>query len=142
MAEVKQRHECLTAWLILMIIANSLTVLIYVIASRKIKSNLPHAPAWTMPTLTVACIANVVFSVALFQWKKWGFFGFVGTSILALVINLTIGLSIGHVLLGLLGVVILYALLQVGEEKKGWTQLEWKIEGCCPNIASPPTTVF
>jgi hypothetical protein len=124
MAEPKQRHGCLTAWLILMIIANSLTALIYLIASGTIKSGLPSAPAWTVPTLAVACIANVVFSVALFQWKKWGFWGFVGTSILALVINLTIGLHISRVLLGVLGVVILYAVLQIGKENRGWIQLE------------------
>jgi len=107
-----------------MIIANSLTALIYVIAGEKIKSNLPNAPGWTVPTLAVACIANIVFAVALFRWKKWGFFGFVGTSILALVINLRVGMHIGQILLGLLGVVILYGVLQIGQEKKGWTQLE------------------
>jgi hypothetical protein len=123
-AEAKQRHGCLTTWLILMIIGNSLTALAYLLASSTIKSNLPNAPAWTVPTLTVASLANVVFSVALFQWKKWGFFGFVGTSVLVFVINLKIRQSIGGVLLGVLGVGMLYAVLQIGNEKKGWTQLE------------------
>jgi mannose/fructose/N-acetylgalactosamine-specific phosphotransferase system component IIC len=124
MAEAKQRHGCLTTWLILMIIGNALTALAYLLASSTIKSNLPNAPAWTVPTLTVASLANVVFSVALFQWKKWGFFGFVGTSVLVFVINLKIRQSIGGVLLGVLGVGMLYAVLQIGNEKKGWTQLE------------------
>jgi len=90
----------------------------------KIKSHLPNAPVWTMPTLVAACIANVVFAVALFQWKKWGFFGFVGSTILVMVIGLTIGKPIGRVLLQVLWVVILYAVLQIGKEKRGWTQLE------------------
>ncbi len=124
MAEAKTRHGCLTAWLVLMIIANSATAVIYLIDSAAIKSNLPIAPAWTLPTLAVASLANVVFAVALFYWKKWAFFGFVGTSIIALVINLTIGQNIAHLLLGVLGVVTLYAVLQIGKEKRGWTQLE------------------
>jgi hypothetical protein len=125
MAETKQRHGCLTAWLVLMIISNSLTALIYLFAGGTIKSNLPNAPAWTLPILALASIANVVFSVALFRWKKWGFFGFVATSILAMIINLKLGMHVGLLLVGLLGVVTLYAVLQIGKDKeKGWTQLE------------------
>jgi len=129
MAEIKQRHGWLTAWLIFMIIANSvamLSLLIAVIPSR-------NAPLWTMLTSTqryltvanfVVASANVVFSVALFQWKKWGFFGFVGTNVFVMAIALTMAKPIGRVLLPVLWVVILYWLLQIGKEKKGWTQLE------------------
>jgi len=107
-----------------MIIANSLTALIYLYASGPIMRNRPNTPAWVAPVLVAVGIANVVFSVALFQWKRWGFFGCVGTSILVLVINLKLGLNIVLILLGLLGIVVLYAVLQIGGEKKGWTQLE------------------
>jgi hypothetical protein len=125
MPEVKQRHGCLTAWLILMIVVNSLAALVYIFASGVIKHGLPNAPAWAFPALAVlGIIANVVFAIALFQWKKWGFLGFVGTSILAFVINLILGLNIVQVLFGLLGVLVLYGVLQIGEDKKGWTQLE------------------
>ena len=123
-AEAKQRHGCLTAWLIGMIIFNSLAALFYLIASAKIKLNLPKAPPWATPTLAVVCITNLVFCVALFQWKKWGFFGLVGTAILTAVINLKVGISISKVLFGMLGVGALYAVLQIGKEKRGWTQLE------------------
>ena len=123
-AETKQRHGCLTAWLIVMIIANSLFALIYLIASTKIRSNLTKAPPWTAAALAVVCIANLIFSVALFQWKKWGFFGHVGTTILIVVINLKAGISISRVLFGMLGVVALYGVLQIGKANKGWPQLE------------------
>jgi hypothetical protein len=100
------------------------TALVYVFASGLVKSTLPNTPAWATPTLAIACIANVVFAVALFQWKKWGFYGFAATTVLALFINLKIGLQAGRVLFGLIGIVILYAVLQIGGAKKGWTQLE------------------
>jgi hypothetical protein len=118
MADEKQRHWCLTAWLILMIIANSIIVLSR-LKAMTIKSNLPNAPhPWTF------AIANVVFLVALFQWKKWGFFGYVGTNILIMASGLTMGWHIGRFLLQVLWLLILYALLQIGKEKRGWTQLE------------------
>lgn len=120
----KQRHGCLTAWLILLIVVNSLVAVVYLFASSMIKANLPNTPAWAIPVLAVACIANVIFAIALFQWKKWGFFGFIGTTILALAINLSLGLSAFQIVPGLLGIVILYAVLQIGNEDKGWPQLE------------------
>jgi|SRR5579862_4311657 len=124
MAEAKQRDGCLTAWLVLMIIGNSVTALLFVLFRERIKSHSPNAPAWIAPALTVASAANVVFAVALFRWKKWGFWGLLGTSILAFVTNLIIGTSVLQTILGLLGIGILYFLLQSGDAKRGWTQLE------------------
>jgi hypothetical protein len=123
MAEVKQRHGCLTTWLVLMIIANSLTALIYLLDKNAIKPNL-HAPAWSRLALAVIGMANLVFSIALLRWKKWGFFGIVGTSILTLFVNLRNGVNPGFAVFGLTGVVMLYTLLQIGKDRKGWTQLE------------------
>jgi hypothetical protein len=117
MAEAKQRYWCLTAWLILMIIAN-LVIVLSVLIAITFKSSLPNYH------LGLFAIANVVFLVALFQWKKWGFFGYVGTNILIMVSGLTTGWHIGRFLLQVLWVLILYALLQIGKEKRGWTQLE------------------
>lgn len=118
----KDRHGCLTAWLILMIVANSLTALSYLVLTLLGRKTV--APAWALVTLAVGCIANVVFAVALFRWKRWGFFGFLVTTILALVINLRIGIKPIFVGIGLFGIVILYAVLQIGGERRGWNQLE------------------
>jgi hypothetical protein len=114
MADAKQRHLCLTAWLILMIIANSMIVLSRLM-TMTIKSSI---------ALSFFAIANVVFLVALFQWKKWGFLGYVGTNLLIMVSGLMRGWHIGRFLLQVLWVLILYAVLQIGKEKRGWTQLE------------------
>jgi xanthosine utilization system XapX-like protein len=122
MATTKGRHGCLTAWLILMIIANAVTALTYVVLILFGRKTV--APAWALLALAVACIANVLFAVALFRWKKWGFFGFLGTTILTLVINLRNGIKPTFASIGLFGIVILYAVLQIGGERKGWNQLE------------------
>lgn len=123
MAEVKQRHGCLTAWLILMLVGNSLAALLY--ASGAIKRGLPNAPAWTFPAFIVICIANIVFSIALFQWRKWGFFGFLGTTILSSVVSLRMGVPIFHVAAGTaVSFLILFGVLGMGGDKNAWAQLE------------------
>lgn len=76
---MKQRRWYLTAWLILMITVNSMAILSLLMAVA-IKTPI-WPPPWTMHTLAqrylaianvIIGIANVVFSVALLRWKKWG----------------------------------------------------------------------
>uniref|UniRef100_UPI00404B332F hypothetical protein n=1 Tax=Fulvivirga sp. TaxID=1931237 RepID=UPI00404B332F len=115
--ESKQRHGCVTAWLIFMIIINSLSVLLYVSSGQTISENLPKPiPQPIMLTLIIASFANLVFAVMLFQWKRWAFWAFAGTSILGLIINLYLELGIGTSLFGLMGVAILYGILQIKKD--------------------------
>ena len=120
----KTRHGCVTAWLVLMIVANSLTAVVNLASEEAIRKTLPDMPSWALPVLASCAALNVVFAIALFAWKKWGFYGFVGTSIVALIVNLRSGVGIIPALFGLLGVVILYAVLQIGGARKAWPQLE------------------
>ena len=113
----KQRHGCVTAWLILMIIANSAIAILYLFASEKITKNLPRDVSTSMIILLgIIGIGNVIFSVLLLQWKKLGFWGFIITSIGALVINMTIGMGIGQSLFGLVGIGILYGILKIKKD--------------------------
>ena len=120
----KQRHGCLTAWLILMIVANSLSALMYIFAKNLIMNAVPSTPGWTFPVYAVLGIVNVICAIALTRWKKWGFYGFVATTIAGLVINILIQVEVRQIVFGLLGIVILFGVLQIGKENKGWPQLE------------------
>ena len=128
MTETKDRHGCLTVWLVLMLIANAVTALSYagliLLRPGAAHAAQPHAPTWARFVLMAGCIANIVFAVALFRWKRWGFLGFVVTAILALTINLSIGIKPAFVMTGASGIIILYGVLQIGGNKKGWAQLE------------------
>jgi hypothetical protein len=124
MENAKNRHGCLTAWLVLMIIANSATALMYLFGSGAIRQSLPNMPGWAFPVLIVMSLFNLVCAIALFQWKKWGFWGFCGSSVVALVVNLSVGPGIGPALGGVVGVLLLYGVLHIGKENKGWPQLE------------------
>ena len=120
----KQRHGCLTAYLILMIIANSLTSLVYLVGGQSLRQQFPQMPTWAIPVLAALGLVNLTCAIALWRWKKWGFFGFIGSSLAAFVINLMVGISIYHALIGVIGFVILFGVLHIGKEKNGWNQLE------------------
>ena len=124
--EIKQRHGCVTAWLVIVIILNSITALLYLFAGDMISENLPGGISNTMMILlAILGISNIVFSVMLFQWKMWGFWGFIITSIIAFAINLNIGLGVGQSILGLLGIAILYGVLQIKKDNiSAWANLE------------------
>lgn len=121
---MKQRHGCLTTWLVLMLITNSATALMYLFGAEAIRRGLPNAPPWIFPVLIVFAVFNVICAVALFKWKKWGFWGFCASSAVALVVNLSAGLGPGVAIFGLIGVALLYWVLNIGNENKGWPQLE------------------
>jgi len=120
----KKRHGCLTAYLVFMLIINSGTALVYLTSSNAIRNNLPNMADWSFAVLIIGSIFNLVCAVALFKWKKWGFWGFTGTSCIGFITNLYIGTPIVSACLGLTGIAILYGVLQIGNDNKGWTQLD------------------
>jgi len=120
----KQRHGCLTAFLVLLAIANSLTAVLYLFWGDWINRSLPSTPGWAFLVLAVFAIVNLICAIALLRWKKWGFFGFIGSSVGTFFVNLVIGINILQALFGFAGIGILYWVLQMGKAKKGWTQLE------------------
>ncbi|MCL0103755.1 hypothetical protein M1O51_04000 [Dehalococcoidia bacterium] len=129
MVQEKQRHGCLTAWLVLLIIGGALsllgTALGYLVDPQLMREAFPDAPGWAFPAMAVLSLLGLVFAIALFTWKKWAFWGYVLSSIAGAIVSVLMGAQVWQSLLGLAGVVVLYAVLQIGgKEKKGWSQLE------------------
>jgi uncharacterized membrane protein (DUF2068 family) len=114
-----KRHGCLTAYLIFMLIANSATALILTLTFI---NNLDTAH-WAVPLVAVCGFLNLVCAIALLRWKKWGFWGFCISATITFISNLNLGTDIGSSLLGLVGIAVLFGVLQIGKENKGWTQL-------------------
>ena len=115
MSGKKRRHGCLTAYLIFAIIVNSAVALWYLFEGL-----VEYGIGAIFIILT---IFNIVCVIALFKWKKWGFWGVVGLTVAGLFLNLYIGLG-PESLLGLIGVGVLYGVLHIGKENKGWPQLD------------------
>jgi len=121
---IKERHGCLTAYLVFAIIANSATVLLYLFGAEAIKRSTPNMPDWAFPVLIVLLMFNLACTIALLRWKKWGFWGLVASTAVTLGVNLTIGLGLSSAMIGVLGVIFLYGVLHIGKENKGWPQLD------------------
>lgn len=115
----KSRHWFLTTWLILMIVGNIGGTLTYILMPQAYS----YLPGWIIPVNIAVSLINLGSIIALFLWKKWGFWLLCGTCISVFILNLSIGVGIGSSILGLLGVPILFGVLQIGKEKKGWAQL-------------------
>lgn len=123
---LKKRHGCVTAWLIIMIIGNGFSAFVYFLASPFITDSLPGpVPTLILTALGILGLLNVFFAIMLLNWKKYAFWGFVGTAVAAVIINISIGLGIGMSLLGLIGIGLLYGILQIKEgTTSAWEQLE------------------
>jgi uncharacterized membrane protein (DUF2068 family) len=82
-------------------------------------------PGWAIPSLM---LFNLVCVVGLLRLKKWGFYGSCVSCGLVLVVNLFTGAPMVFVVFGLsyglIGIIFLYCVLQIGGDKSGWTQLD------------------
>ena len=119
-----QRHGCLTAWLVFMFIGNTLvTVTAPFMVGLVGKSNL-NVSYFNLVVIFLGGISNLACVIALFRWYKWGFYGFVGMSVIGTINNLLMGISIGKCIFGFVGIGLLYLMLNIGDSNKAWPQLK------------------
>ena len=111
---LKERGPILTAWLILILVANIFTVLMYLVLLLSPVGRvlfLPRIDFWTIYVFCFLGTFNLVCVCFLFFWKKWAFFGLCGSATIALVLNLYV--DVGYfAFVGLAGVVMLYLVLR------------------------------
>lgn len=119
-----QRHGCLLAYLILMLVANGLTCLSYLFAASQVTEAFPTAPAWLPNVLAVACLINIGLVIGLFRWKKWAFYLFCILAVVFYGVNLWIGIPWYRALSGLCGPALLFGVLHIGGPNKGWARLQ------------------
>jgi hypothetical protein len=119
----KTRHGCLTAWLVLIIIFN---IVVIIIAVPKGSPSAPDIFPWWQALIIIAFnLFNIVCAFALFMWKKWGFWGFCAGSVAAFIANIVLGELVILALVGMVAeIFILYLVLNIGQDNKGWPQLE------------------
>jgi hypothetical protein len=122
----KQRHGFVTTWLILLIIINSIVALVYLFLGDTIAQNLQgEISNPILLFLALLCTANVIFAVLLLKWKKIGFFGYIISGAVALIVNLNIGIGIAQSIRGLIGIAVLYGILQIKKDNiSAWENLE------------------
>ncbi|MEO1052944.1 MAG: hypothetical protein AAFX87_20080 [Bacteroidota bacterium] len=121
----KTRHGCVTTWLILIIVFNSLALVMNTFFNSYILRNLPNASFATVFIQAVMAGINVIAAIALLRWKKIGFWGFVCTSLATFAVNVSIGFAVIPATTGLLGAAILFGILQIKQDgKSAWELME------------------
>jgi hypothetical protein len=119
--EAKKRPGCLTAWLILMILASAVFIVLY-LARAGYPQYSSDLPAWALPVLIAIEIIQIICTIALFKCKKWGFWGYCIICVIAFFADIWLGVVVTAV--GTLGgAVVLYAVLNIGKDNKGWRHL-------------------
>ena len=86
--------------------------------------HMPLFSTWVYGVMAITGLLNLISAVAILRWKKWGFWLFASTSFITVCLNYTMGINFATSIFGLVGVLILYGVLHIGGDKKGWTQLE------------------
>lgn len=122
----KQRHGCLTAWLIFMMIGNCLnSVMSFILDPSFFK---PQGIEITKEELIIGGVLSIfslAFAIGLWFWKKWAFYGLALSSALMFFTNLNRGMDIMTASLSFIGLLLLYTILQIKrEDTSGWDQLE------------------
>ena len=122
--QTRKRHGCLTLWLILTI-AFSVTFIVLYSTGIGINAASRSSAGWAIPILVILLIFQVVCAVALFMWKKWGFWGICAINAIGLFVDILLGLSIiWPTAAVIISIAMLYGVLQLGRDNKGWPQLK------------------
>jgi hypothetical protein len=72
---------------------------------------------------TITALLAVALALS-FRWQKWAFYAFCVVAGVCFVVNMAIGVPLISAVLGLLGPAVLYGVLQIGKEDKGWSHLK------------------
>lgn len=122
----KNRHGCLTAWLIYLIIAYSFSSILYFFKSDELSKVAQYEISGNMKLIYGSlAIFGVLFSIMLLKWVKLGFWGILLISIILTVAQLLNSNRIMLPIFILICLAILFGLLQVKKENvRGWDNLE------------------
>jgi len=117
----KKRHGCLTAYLSVLIVGALIALVFYLF--RAIGRN--DYPVWESLLFAVVSLFDIVCAVAVFMWKKWGVWGLCGIAVIGFIVSLFQGELVIFAIINItISIGILFWVLNVGGENKGWPQLE------------------
>ena len=116
------RGGCLTSWLVFIIIANVIYIFIFLANYSRFVTYGGHA-LWYFIVYILFDITILGGAIALFLWRRWGFYLLVGCSIMAIFLDILSGVPITRIFLFLvarfIGLALLFLLLH---EDGKWTR--------------------
>jgi hypothetical protein len=118
----KQRHGCVTSLLIFLMIVNSASILLYLFAADFLKNSLSlDLTLSDKIILIIFQIANFVSCFLLFQWKKIGFWAYVISNLVIVILNIYQGKGISQLWSALIGIAIMFGVMQITNKNKKTT---------------------
>lgn len=125
----KQRHWLLTLWLVILIcFAVMKAWYSFVYMPIDIHARFPNVSSWYAYGLGIIALATILCVYGIFKWSIWGFWGYCLFKIIELYLKLTFSVekNIAVIVISQIALVlILFALLNIGGEKKAWKQLTY-----------------
>lgn len=106
------RGGCLTAFLVLMIVANAGTALLYFLNPGPIIAQFPRLGGGPLALLGVGMLLNIVLATLVWQWRRVGVYGFIAVALVVFPINLYVGIPLIRATVGLAGPLILALLVR------------------------------
>ncbi|MAS32480.1 MAG: hypothetical protein CL610_00650 [Anaerolineaceae bacterium] len=110
------RGRALTVWLILMALTNAWAIYRYIVILEDFISHSdPQFTVilqWALPLMAIVALINIVGVIFLWRWRRLGFYVLVATTTITLTVNLMLNVPVATSILGLVGLLILWALLR------------------------------
>lgn len=119
--EKRQRHPLATVWLIFMLIAN-LLALVWVFFLALGTTTITLLPIWQYGVICMTPVLNVIAVAKMLKWNRLGFYIYCFTTVCGLILSIVLGINLLLVLLSLVGLGILYGVLQLGSPST-WEQM-------------------
>lgn len=111
MEELKQRHGCVTCWLWLVLVVNAFITVVFIF--NMFETALHQAPI-SEGVLAMLSTCNVFASLLLMKWNKTGFYIFIVSTVLTLLVSLfKLNANLTGSLYSIVGIAIWWAMLQI-----------------------------
>lgn len=117
---------CVTLWLKFMIVLNVLAMVVatFFLSRSQIRAVAPHFSDEMYLLYNLGGILNIVFLTAMLRRRLWGYVGLWVVGIGAVALNIAAGMQVAQAVSNLMGLVLLYWVLQIGGERSGWSRLK------------------
>jgi len=119
----KQRHGCLTLTLMVYLFVCGFVAIALTVKSDLFREKYPTITEPLLWALTTMAVLNILCLLALYYWRRWGFYGFAIINSLVFSLNLYTTRDVIEAVPSLVGIAILYGVLHIGGEKSGWAQM-------------------
>lgn len=115
----RKKGGCLTTLLVFLIVAYALGALSSFIAAPLFQGAIPGYTAGSGIIVGVIYILAIIFLIALWRFKKWGFYGYLAVTIISIIIGLYLHSGIASALMAIIFPIMLFLLI-----RPIWSNLE------------------